>query len=130
MRKRSLLAETAEAAKKVEAVLAPHFAEEEEYAMPLLGLLEVLAHGQQPTEQQAREALNMSDTLRKNYDRMLDERLAHCCCASATHRGRQVREEIPASGVCRSADAPRAKWYPAALLVGDYLKLRAAVNRP
>jgi len=59
---------TAEAANKVEAVLAPHFAEEEESAMPLVWLLEALAHGQQPTEQQAREALKMSDTLRKNYD--------------------------------------------------------------
>ena len=67
LRKRSLLAETAEAAKKVEAVLAPHFAEEEEYAMPLLGLLEVLAHGNRLNSKLV-SALKMSDTLRKNYD--------------------------------------------------------------
>jgi hypothetical protein len=124
---------TAEAAKQVEAVLTPHFAEEEKYAMPPLGLLEVLAHGQQPTEQQVREALKMSDTLRKNYDRMLDEH-RHIAAAlqqlaAAAKTEKKPRQAEFAEALMLHAQNEEQILYPAALLVGDYLKLTAVATR-
>lgn len=125
---------TAEAARKVEAVLLPHFAEEEEYAMPPLGLLEVLAHGRQPTAQQAREALTMSDTLRKNYDRMLAEHrhIAEALqrLAAAARAEKKPRQEEFAEELILHAQNEEQILYPAALLVGDYLKLRDVATRP
>lgn len=125
---------TAEAARKVEAVLMPHFAEEEAYAMPPLGLLEVLAHRQQPTEQQAREALKMSYTLRKNYDRMLEEH-RHIAAAlqqlaAAAKAEKKPRQAEFAEALMLHAQNEEQILYPAALLVGDYLKLRAVATRP
>jgi hypothetical protein len=125
---------TAEAAKKVEAVLTPHFAEEEEYAMPPLGLLEMLSHGRQPTEQQVREAVKMSDTLRKNYDRMLDEHgqiaAALQQLATSAKAEKKPRQAEFAEALMLHAQNEEQILYPAALLVGDYLKLKAAATRP
>lgn len=125
---------TAEAARKVEAVLMPHFAEEEEYAMPPLGLLEVLAHGRQPTAQQAREALTMSAELRKNYDRMLAEHrhIADALqrLAAAAKAEKKPRQAEFAETLMLHAQNEEQILYPAALLVGDYLKLRAVATRP
>jgi Tfp pilus assembly protein PilF len=125
---------TAEAAKKVEAVLTPHFAEEEEYAMPPLGLLEVLAQGRQPTEQQVREALKMSDKLRNNYGRMLDEhrRIATALqqLAAAAKAEKKPSQAEFAEALMLHAQNEEQILYPAALLVGDYLKLKAVGTRP
>lgn len=67
---------TTVAAKQVEAALAPHFAEEEAYAMPPLSLLPKLARREQLTDEQIRTAIAMTDKLRANYDQMLKEHQA------------------------------------------------------
>lgn len=59
------------AAKELAAVLHPHFVREEEIALPPLGLLAPLSAGR-PVEKAA-DALAMTDTLKRELPRMLDE---------------------------------------------------------
>jgi hypothetical protein len=119
---------TAEAAKAVEAALAPHFQEEEAYAMPPLGLLEGIARGQMPTDEQAAAAIAMTDKLRANYQKMLDEHqqvlttLHHLAeAAKAEHKPRQVEF---AESLTLHAQNEEQVLYPAALVLGNYLKIQ------
>jgi hypothetical protein len=59
------------AANQLEAVLGPHFKREEEIALPPLGLLAALAAGERPAGME--EALAMSEALRQELPRMLEE---------------------------------------------------------
>ena len=125
---------TAEAAKNVEAVLMPHFAEEEAYAMPPLSLLETVARGQQPTEAQASEAIRMTDKLRANYDRMIAEHgevtAALRQLAAAAREEKKPRQAEFAEALILHAQNEEQILYPAALVLGDYLKLKAASSHP
>jgi len=125
---------TAEAAKNVEAVLMPHFAEEEAYAMPPLSLLETVARGRQPTEAQASEAIRMTDKLRANYDRMIAEHgevtAALRQLAAAAREEKKPRQAEFAEALILHAQNEEQILYPAALVLGDYLKLKAASSHP
>ncbi|HSQ20876.1 MAG TPA: hypothetical protein VLR92_10940, partial [Blastocatellia bacterium] len=63
-----------EAAKEVARVLHPHFVKEEEYAMPPLGLLPVLAEGKVTPDMAS--ALVMTDKLKAELPDMLKEHKA------------------------------------------------------
>ncbi len=119
---------TAEAAKKVEAVLTPHFAEEEAYAMPPLGLLETIVRGQQPTGEQVREAVEMSHKLRVNYDRMLAEHRKLTAAlqqlTAAAEEEKKKKQSEFAEILMVHAENEEQVLYPASLLVGDYLNLK------
>jgi len=125
---------TAEAAKTVEAALAPHFQEEEAYAMPPLGLLQNMARGQMPTDEQAAAAIAMADKLRANYQQMLDE---HQQVVAALHRlAEAAREENKpsqadfAQALMLHAQNEEQVLYPATLVLGDYLKLKREAAHP
>jgi ADP-heptose:LPS heptosyltransferase len=94
----------------------------------------MLSHGRQPTEQQVREAVKMSDKLRKNYDRMLDEHgqiaAALQQLATSAKAEKKPRQAEFAEALMLHAQNEEQILYPAALLVGDYLKLKAAATRP
>ena len=60
-----------EAARKLAAVLDPHFVREEQIALPPLGLLAPLSRGEFTPEM--REVLSMTDALRAELPRMLSE---------------------------------------------------------
>jgi hypothetical protein len=64
---------TAAAAREVADVLLPHFAEEEAFAMPPLGLLEPLANKQPIDSLQRKQAIQMAERLRRDYAKMLKE---------------------------------------------------------
>src|SRR5688500_13852037 len=65
-----------EAAQALAQVLHPHFAREYEIASPPLGLLARLAAGTSPTKAELDEALRMTDALRRELPRMLEEHKA------------------------------------------------------
>lgn len=116
------------AAKELATVLHPHFVREEEIALPPLGLLAPLAAGQAPAGMD--EALVMSDTLRKEMPRMLDE---HKAIRAAVEKLLQVAREEKASRaeeVARElalhAKTEEEVLYPAAILVGDLIRARTA----
>lgn len=121
---------TAAAAKEVETVLMPHFAEEEQYAMPPLSLLQILAEGREPTDAQAHEAIRMTDKLRVNYPRMLAEHKQITAAlgqlATAAKQENNPRQAQFAEALILHAQNEEQILYPAALLLGRYLKLKMA----
>lgn len=121
---------TAAAAKKVEAVLSPHFVAEEAYAMPPLSLLPVLAHKQQPTEEQLHAAIAMTDKLRTHYKQMLAEHQeivkALQSLAKAAKEEHKPQHAEFAEALILHAKHEEQVLYPATLVLGDYLRLKFA----
>jgi len=119
------------AAKQVAAALHEHFASEEEFALPPLGLLGPIADGRATSDMQ--EVIALTDRLKAEMPRMLSE---HRTIVQALDElGRAARaESFPE--VIRFVDELTAHaqneeqvLYPAAIMVGEYLKLRFRANR-
>lgn len=116
------------AAKELAAVLGPHFKREDEIALPPLGLLAPLAAVERPAGMEA--ALAMTDALRKELPRMLEE---HKQIRSATEKLRAAAREAKApvqeqfaEDLARHARTEEEVLYPAAILVGDIIRARMA----
>jgi len=119
------------AARELASVLHPHFVREEQIALPPLGLLAPLARGE--TTPEMREVLPLTDSLRAELPRMLEE---HKAIRAATTRLGEVAVAEGDSAVARLADqlkmhaqSEEELFYPAALLVGDLVRARMA-RRP
>jgi hypothetical protein len=125
---------TAEVAKKVEAVLTPHFAHEDAYALPPLGLLEPMAQGKEPSAEQVKAAIAMAEQLRGSYRQMLDEH------RQLTQSLKELEAAADAENKPQAAEFARALTlhaqneeqvlYPATLMIGQYLKLRPTGGHP
>jgi hypothetical protein len=119
------------AAKELAAVLDPHFERENQIALPPLGLLAPLAAGETPARLQ--EALAMTDALRKELPRMLEE---HKRIRAATEKLRAaardekaaVHEQF-AAALASHARTEEEILYPAAILVGDIIRARMAQKK-
>ena len=116
------------AAKELAAVLDPHFERENQIALPPLGLLAPLAAGDTPAGMQ--DALAMTDALRKELPRMLEE---HKRIRAATEKLRTAAREENASvqeqlaeTLAAHAQTEEEILYPAAILVGDIIRGRMA----
>lgn len=112
------------AARELAAVLHPHFVREEEIALPPLGLLAPLARGEGPAEM--RDVLQMTDALRAELPRMLEE---HKAIRTATMRLGEVARAEHDEAVARLANqlllhaqSEEELFYPAAVLVGDLVR--------
>ena len=121
------------AARQLAAVLHPHFVREEQIALPPLGLLAALAKGEAVTAEM-RGILPMTDSLRAELPRMLEE---HVAIRAATQRmgeaARAARNDRVASLAEKLALHARSEeemFYPAAVLVGDLVRTRAAGAPP
>lgn len=116
------------AAKELAAVLDPHFERENEIALPPLGLLAPLAAGETPAGMQ--EALAMSDALRKELPRMLEEhkriRAATGKLLTAAREAKASVHEQFAETLAAHAQTEEEILYPAAVLVGDIIRARMA----
>lgn len=115
---------TGEAAKAVAKVMHPHFVKEEEYALPPLGLLSVLAKGK--VEAGMAEVLKMTDKLEAELPHMLAEhkeivtalqRLVEAAKAEDKPEYAHFAEKLMAH-----ARTEEEVSYPTALLIGRYLK--------
>jgi hypothetical protein len=118
------------AARELAAVLHPHFVREEEIALPPLGLLAPLARGE--TLPEMREVLPLTDALRTELPRMLEE---HTAIRAATGRlGDAARLEGNtevvrlAEKLALHAQSEEELFYPAAVLVGDLVRSRLRVE--
>ena len=114
------------AAKELAAVLDPHFERENQIALPPLGLLKPLAASDTPGGMQ--EALAMTDALRKELPRMLEE---HTRIRAATEKLRTAAREEKAAvheqlaeTLAAHAQTEEEILYPAAILVGDIIRAR------
>jgi len=115
-----------EAAKSVAQILHPHFVKEEEYAMPPLGLLTMLADGKLPPDIPA--IIAMTDKLKTELSLMLHE---HKAVIAALHQLMIVAENDRKPEVVHLAEKLKLHaqteeevLYPAAILIGEYLKLK------
>ena len=119
---------TGEAARHVAELLHPHVVAEEEYALPQLGLLRAVSAGQVPPE--SRDAIALSDRLKAHLAEMLDEHKAIVAAlgdldrAATAERQPQVVRFVEKLKV--HAETEEQVLYPAAILVGEHLKLAAA----
>ncbi|MCZ0963587.1 hemerythrin domain-containing protein [Paracoccus benzoatiresistens] len=122
---------TEQAARVVAERLHPHFLAEEEFAMPPLGLLSTLAEPQGGTvsSEDARTAVAMADRLAAEMPRMLAEHreivaALRSLIASAQEEG-HGDVVMFAEALMLHARTEEEVLYPAAILVGRYLKLTA-----
>jgi hypothetical protein len=121
---------TGGAARALAEVLHAHFVREEEIALPPLGLLAPLARGVFTPENTA--VLPMTDSLRAELPQMLEE---HKAIRAATGRlADAARSESNAEAadlavtLTAHAEAEEQLFYPAAVLVGEIVRARAAAH--
>lgn len=117
---------TSEAANSVVKVLHPHFLKEEEYALPPLGLLPILAEGKTFPEMEA--AVAMTDRLRADLNHMLLEhkQIVIALKALTDAANSESKEDAAhfAEKLMLHAQTEEEVLYPASLLIGEYLKLK------
>ncbi len=115
-----------EAAKAVAKLLHPHFEKEEEYALPPLGLLSVLAEGKVTPEMG--EVLKMTDRLNAELPRMLAEHKTIVAAlkrlTDAAKKGKKMQYARFAEKLMLHARTEEEVLYPASILIGEYLKLK------
>lgn len=113
-----------EAAKKVAKILHPHFAKEEEYALPPLTILPRLAEGKVDSEM--RHVISMSDKLKADLPQMLKEHkevvAALNTLAAAAKKAKKPKQLRLSEKLILHAQNEEEILYPAAILVGEFLK--------
>jgi hypothetical protein len=119
---------TGEAAQAVAKVLHHHFVKEEEYALPPLGLLVPLSQGR--FEPAMADALKMTDKLAADLPKMLAEH-AEIVAALKKLIEAATAENKPgivhfAQKLMLHAQTEEQVSYPAALLIGAYIKSKLA----
>lgn len=117
---------TGEAAKAVAGVLHNHFLKEEEFALPPIGLLAALARGE--IEDEMRDVLVMTERLKAELPEMLREHQAVVTAlaelTAAAKKEKLVEQARFAKKLMVHAQTEEEVLYPAAILIGEYLKLR------
>jgi len=117
---------TAEAAKTVEQLLSTHFEKEERYALPQLGLLRQLAAGEDTADKQ--RVIELSDTLKADLPNMLEEHKKIVQALNALAQAAKAENKADAARFAETLKAHAQNeeevMYPAAILVGEYLKLK------
>lgn len=115
-----------EAAKAVARILHPHFVKEEEYALPPLGLLSLLA-ARKPSPAM-RKVLPMTEKLKGNLRKMIAEHKAIVAAlkrlSAAARKEKKPEYARFAEKLTLHAKTEEEVLYPAAILIGEYLKLR------
>jgi hemerythrin superfamily protein len=115
-----------EAARTVARVLHEHFVKEEKYALPPLGLLPLLAAGE--ISPAMKSALAMTDKLKADLPLMMAEHKAIAAALdhlvkAATEAGNTETARF-AEKLKLHAQTEEEVLYPAAILIGEYLKLK------
>lgn len=121
---------TGDAARLVEERLAPHFSKEEEYALPPLTLLPDLAQGKNPTGD--REMIERSEKMKAELPQMLNEHKSIVLALdqliqAARNENKPAAIEF-AEKLRLHAQTEEEILYPAAIVVGEYSKLRGQAD--
>lgn len=114
------------AARELAAVLHPHFARENQIALPPLGLLAPLAAGETP--EGIDEVLAMTDALRNELPGMMREHESIRAANEKLHRAgvqaNAVDVERFSEALAAHARMEEEVLYPAAILVGEIIRAR------
>jgi len=119
---------TGEAAKHVAAVLHEHFVSEEQFALPPLALLGPIAAGGASPDMQP--VVTLTDRLKAEMPRMLSEHqaivkaLGELGRAATAERHPEVSRFV--DELTAHAQNEEQVLYPAAILVGEFVKLKFA----
>jgi iron-sulfur cluster repair protein YtfE (RIC family) len=123
---------TGEAAKHVAAVLHEHFVKEEQVAMPPLALLTPIALGRATPEM--RSVVALTDRLQKEKPQMRREHEAIVKALTELGRAAEAEHHPDVSRFVEEltahAQTEEQVLYPAAMLVGEYLKLKFPAGGP
>lgn len=121
---------TGEAAEAVAQVLDSHFAKENEYALPPLSLLLPLSQGK--FEPGMVDILRLTDRLEADMPTMLAEHKDIAAALTKLHDTATAEQNAAgirfAEHLAAHAQEEEEFMYPTALLIGKYVKLRAARN--
>ncbi|MFD2514828.1 hemerythrin domain-containing protein [Pontibacter locisalis] len=117
---------TGAAAKEAAKILHPHFMKEEEYALPLLGLLPELAEGRVTADM--KPAIAISEKLKQEHQQMLAEH-QQIVKSLQTLKSAATEEKHPqvvrfVEMLQEHAKTEEQVLYPTAILIGEYLKLK------
>lgn len=116
------------AARELAEILHPHFVREEEIALPPLRLLAALEAGRPLPAAIESRALSMTDSLRAELPRMLEEhkriRAAVEKLRSTARTEKSPKHERLADQLALHAQTEEEVLYPAAVLVGDIIRAR------
>jgi len=117
---------TGEAAMTVAKLMHPHFLKEEEYALPPLGILQDLANDNIRPEM--KQVLTMTEKLKRELPEMLIEHKqivkALQQLIKVAKEENQPELEAFAEKLMLHAKTEEEVSYPAAILIGEYLKLK------
>ena len=115
-------------AKKIEELMQHHFQEEEDFILPPLGLLPILANGQMP--EQSDDVILLSENVKSMMDHMSVE---HQLINAYIQELKQAsgKENLPEiiefeNEVIKHATSEEEVLFPASILIGEYLKLKSA----
>ena len=115
---------------KLEELMLHHFLEEEDYILPTLGLLPSLAKGQLP--ESPTEIIMLSEKAKSQMDHMSAE---HQLIKAYIEELKQASKEEnqPAiiafeKEVSKHAISEEEVYFPAAIMVGEYLKLKSELK--
>ena len=115
-----------DAAKAVATLMHPHFEKEEEYALPPLGLLPLLAEGKITPEMS--KVLTMTDKLKAELPHMLEEHKGIVAAlrnlVNAANAENKPEYAYFAEKLMAHAQTEEEVSYPTAILIGEYLKLK------
>lgn len=119
---------TGAAAQRVAKLLHAHFKSEEEFALPPLGLLAPLARG--PVTADMAKVTALTDRLKADMPRMLEEHKAIVGALGELEQAGKAEGRREATAFVHKlklhAGNEEQVLYPAAILVGEYLKLKSS----
>ena len=115
-----------ESAKVVAKALHPHFVKEDEYALPPLGLLSLLAEGK--VEPEMTKVLAITDKLKAELPHMIQEHQAIVAALQTLVNAAKEEKKMEyvrfAEKLTLHAQTEEEVLYPAAILIGEHLKLK------
>jgi len=119
---------TGKTAKRLAGVVHPHFVKEEDFALPPLGLLPSLSKGKVTSDM--KDILLMTDKLKTDLNQMLKEHEEIVAVLEelviAARKERKLKYVRFADRLTLHAQTEEEVYYPAAILIGEYLKLKLA----
>jgi hypothetical protein len=115
-----------EAARAVAKLMHPHFVKEEDFALPPLGLLSMLIAGK--VSPVMRGVTEMTDRLKADLQKMLDEHQSIIAAAKnladAARREKKLKYVRFADKLIQHARMEEEVLYPAAILIGEFIKVK------
>jgi hypothetical protein len=115
---------------KLKDLMQHHFKEEEDFILPLLGLLPLLANGQMP--EQNKELILLSENVKKQLNHMSAEHQLIKAyieeLKQASDKENQTEIIEFENEVIKHATSEEEVFFPASIVVGEYLKLKLVVK--